>query len=294
MGQPSPQYGVPLSVANIPLELPLYPIYGVTPSDQYIPIQVNNDGQLSISGVTITGPVTVNDVVIKGVDPANGNTSEDVAVYNLGRDNGYSLRTSIFDGPNHLAINSDGSININPTEVIPVQIDHNTDSVTIYGTVDQGLPNTGGSLSWPVKLYGVNDATGVVQAATINNEFGGINVTSTNFGIPGSAFNQFGEVMAPPGIETAIITYVVTPPIVTAFDIINVIGWGDYDGEFLIRIDGILKGGGRSSAAERTIFLPYDLGPIIAHAGQVITVTITHYAPSSRTFRANLMGGVHD
>src|ERR1035438_1473484 len=89
--RPDPQYGVQLSVADIPLELPIYPIYGVTPSDKYIPIQVNNDGQLSIGNVTITGPVTVNDVVIKGVDPANGNTSEDVAVYNLGSGNGYSL-----------------------------------------------------------------------------------------------------------------------------------------------------------------------------------------------------------
>jgi len=107
--RPDPQYGVQLSVADIPLELPIYPIYGVTPSDKYIPIQVNNDGQLSIGNVTITGPVTVNDVVIKGVDPDNGNTSEDVSVVNWGI-HGFALRTSIFYQGNALLVNPDGSI----------------------------------------------------------------------------------------------------------------------------------------------------------------------------------------
>jgi hypothetical protein len=137
--RPDPQYGVQLSVADIPLELPIYPIYGVTPSDKYIPIQVNNDGQLSIGNVTITGPITINDVVIKGVDPDNGNTSEDVSVVNWGI-HGFALRTSIFYQGNALLVNPDGSININPTEVLPVQIDHNTDSVAIYGT--DGTSNT--------------------------------------------------------------------------------------------------------------------------------------------------------
>jgi hypothetical protein len=67
---------------------------------------------LQIGNITISGPVTVNDVVIKGVDPDNGFTSEDVAVKNLGSGNGYAIRTSIFDGGNQLVINADGSINV--------------------------------------------------------------------------------------------------------------------------------------------------------------------------------------
>jgi len=135
--RPEPQYGVQLSVADIPLELPIFPIYGVSPSSRYIPIAVDNDGKLSIGNVTITGPVTINDVVIKGVDPDNGNTSEDFGVYNLGSGNGYAMRSTLFDGGNHLKIESDGSADVYITGTgiaIPVTIDHALDSVAIYGT----------------------------------------------------------------------------------------------------------------------------------------------------------------
>src|SRR5579863_2371011 len=110
---PHPQYGVQLSPVQLNSELPFSVLYGVTPTNRYIPVAVDENGQLSIGSVTITGPVTVSDVVIKGVDPDNSNTTEDIAVYNLGSGNGYAMRSTLFDGGNHLAINLDGSINVN-------------------------------------------------------------------------------------------------------------------------------------------------------------------------------------
>ena len=80
MGLPTPQFGVPLTPNQINPELSWYPIYGVTPDDKYVPIAITENGQLSIGSVTITGPVTVTDIVIKGVDPANSFVSEDVDV----------------------------------------------------------------------------------------------------------------------------------------------------------------------------------------------------------------------
>lgn len=133
MGLFPPQFGVPLSVDQINPELTIYPIYGVTPDDKYIPVAVDEDGKLSVGNITITGPVTITDVTIKGVDPDNGNTSHDVSVVNWGI-NGYALRTSLFYNANVLVINPDGSTNVNVTGPVDISIDHNLDSIAIYGT----------------------------------------------------------------------------------------------------------------------------------------------------------------
>jgi len=373
MTRPDPQYGVQLSVADIPLELPIYPIYGVTPSDKYIPIQVNEDGQLSIGNVTITGPVTVNDVVIKGVDPDNGNTSEDVSVVNWGI-HGYALRTSIFYQGNALLVNPDGSININPTEVLPVQIDHNTDSVAIYGTdgtsntfiktdasgnlvtdiqdstgnpltsssgslnvhvtnglstgaVDESAFIYGTSIEQPVggvyqdtsptlaagetgavrlteyRAFHVNlrDSNGVevnpateatstsILSALGNFNFSGGSLVVTTSGVVGIPINKYAEnTTVPPGILTVILSY--TVPAGKTLSITGAYGWGCYNGEYLIQVDGITVGGGWTSAAEINFHVDYQDAPIPATAGQVVTICVTMYSNHTEDFKANLLG----
>lgn len=120
---------------------------------------------------------------------------------------------------------------------------------------------------------------------------GGLLVHSTNGETVGSPVNVFSEVDAMFATETTILTY--TVPAGMTLSLTTVIGWGDNVGEFLVRVDGVLRGGGRTSAATLTLDLPYDSAPIIANAGQVVTVTITHYAPATRHFRANMLGGLN-
>jgi hypothetical protein len=90
----------------------------------------------------------------------------------------------------------------------------------------------------------------------------------------------------PYGTETVILTHTVTTP----FAINELIAWGTYDGEFLIRQNGTIVGGGRTSAADRTLDLVYAAAPIPTTAGDVITVTILEYGPGLQQFRCNLLG----
>jgi hypothetical protein len=89
------------------------------------------------------------------------------------------------------------------------------------------------------------------------------------------------------GTETTILSYTVP---VASFHIRQLIGWGTYDGEFLIRLNGSIVGGGRTSAADRTLDISYNAGQIPAVSGDVITVTILEYGPGMQQFRVNLLG----
>ena len=224
MARPNPQFNTPLSPSQINAELPFYPLYGVTPDNKYTPISITENGQLSIGSVTITGPVTVSDVVIKGVDPDNSDTTEDIAVYNLGPSHGYAIRSSIFDvGGNHLIINPDGSINVN-----------------------------------------------------------------VESGITGTNLNQYSENNAvPSGIQTTLFTY--TVPAGKTYNLDGFVGWGTYDAEFLVLINGTNSGGGRNSPTQRTLEVDYLNTPIVVSAGQTITVTVQHYSNTTEQFRLNTL-----
>jgi hypothetical protein len=90
----------------------------------------------------------------------------------------------------------------------------------------------------------------------------------------------------PFGIETTILSHTVTTP----FSISQLVAWGTYDGEFLIRNNGVIVGGGRTSAADRTLNLTYTVAPIPTTSGDVVTVTILEYGPGTQQFRCNLIG----
>jgi hypothetical protein len=145
MARPEPQYGVPLSVAEVPLKLPINPIYGVTPSSEYIPIQVDAEGKLSLASVTIGGSITVSNFpAIQAVSQSGTWTvalsSGSIEIGTVNQGTPASLAnawpTKVTDGTHTLAVNDDGSLNVDLSSSgsIPVTIDHSLDSVAIYGT----------------------------------------------------------------------------------------------------------------------------------------------------------------
>jgi hypothetical protein len=115
----APQYGVGIPINQYNTQIPMSVQYGVTPSNTFIPIKVNASGEIVIGGVTITGPISISDVTIQGVDPADGNSTHEVAVVNFGPD-GYPFRSAIFDHANQLKINADGSINVASSALGPI------------------------------------------------------------------------------------------------------------------------------------------------------------------------------
>jgi hypothetical protein len=91
----------------------------------------------------------------------------------------------------------------------------------------------------------------------------------------------------PSGIETTLLTYLVPTP---TFHISQLVGWGIYDAEFLIRKNGTMVGGGRSSPADRTLNILYGDAQIAAVSGDTITVTVLQYGPGTQQFRVHLLG----
>jgi hypothetical protein len=91
----------------------------------------------------------------------------------------------------------------------------------------------------------------------------------------------------PSGVETTILTYTVSS---ATFHVSQLVGWGTYDAEFLIRKNGTIVGGGRSSPAERTLDILYGDAQIPAVNGDTITVTVLEYGPGLQQFRIHLLG----
>lgn len=102
--------------------------------------------------------------------------------------------------------------------------------------------------------------------------------------------NTYSETLVPFATVTTILTY--TVPAAQTLNVVEIIGWGDTSGEFLIKVNGITKGGGRSTAATPTFTGCYKSAPIVAVAGDVVTITAEHYNPSAKTMKANLLGGI--
>jgi len=56
-----PQFGVPITPSEASLGLPFYPMYGVTPSNEYIPIQVDGAGSVAVTA-TFSGSITIGEI----------------------------------------------------------------------------------------------------------------------------------------------------------------------------------------------------------------------------------------
>lgn len=134
-----PQFGVPLTADELNSSIPTSILYGVTPSNEFIPVQINSVGALSISGTISVGTVT-----IEGLDPVDSSTHP-LAIVNFGPD-GYALRTAIFDGGNQLIVNPDGSINVNADIIIgdTISVTQGTSPWVINGSVTANIGTTNG------------------------------------------------------------------------------------------------------------------------------------------------------
>jgi hypothetical protein len=103
-----------------------------------------------------------------------------------------------------------------------------------------------------------------------------------------STWNQYSEALVPFNTETTILSHLVT----STFYILGIEGWGDTCGEFFIKVDGTIVGGSRTTAAIPTCFTNYTSAPIQVNAGSIVTITATHYVPTTHTMRTNLFGGI--
>lgn len=90
----------------------------------------------------------------------------------------------------------------------------------------------------------------------------------------------------PSGVETTILSHTVTTP----FKIAQLVGWGNIDAEFLIKLNGVLVGGGISSPSVRTLDVHYDKAPIPTSIGDIVTVTVFQISGSNKILRVNLLG----
>ena len=105
---------------------------------------------------------------------------------------------------------------------------------------------------------------------------------------PANVVNVWDEQLLPTGTVTTIISY--TVPAGKKLFVKEVVGWGEYEAEFIVDVDGVQKGGGWAAPAARNMILPYTPGPIIANTGQLVRVRAIQNSGASRTMRANLMG----
>jgi hypothetical protein len=106
---------------------------------------------------------------------------------------------------------------------------------------------------------------------------------------PHRLINIYGDSLCAGSVDAPVLTY--TVPSAHTLRIYGVICWGDYDAEFLIWVDGVIRGGGRTSPSSRTLYLPYIHAPISATAGENVVVSANHGCPAERTFRCNLLFG---
>lgn len=129
-----------------------------------------------------------------------------------------------------------------------------------------------------------------LETDSLNNLY--VNIASGSTGIPvfTSTVNSYSETLVPFATPTTILTYAV--PLGQTLYVLEAIGWGDTNGEFLIKVNGITKGGGRTTAATPNFEGDYIAAPIIAMAGDIVTIVAEHFNPSSKTMKANLLAGI--
>jgi len=103
-----------------------------------------------------------------------------------------------------------------------------------------------------------------------------------------TGINVYSSALVPYATVTTILTYTVTTATLSIF---GVFGWGDTSGEFLVKLNGTVVGGGRTTAASPNFYANYEPAAINAVNGDVITITAEHYNIAARTMKANLLGG---
>lgn len=103
------------------------------------------------------------------------------------------------------------------------------------------------------------------------------------------AVNKYGLISPPASTETTVVSF--TVPVSTTFYLTKVIGWGEVDAEYTIKVDSVVKGGGWTSEQMRTLCLDYETSPVVATSGQVVDITAVHFDTGTPAIKANLLGG---
>jgi len=177
-----PRYGIPLNAEELTSSDPCAVLYGVTPTNKFIPIQIDVDGRLRLgAGVTLdVEGLELGDVGILGEDPDTG-TEHELSITSLG-DGGWGLKTTLHDatgiGITSTLVSGKQSLDVNVTTPLSISltIDHTTSNILVYGndgTNDQKLKtNASGELqvdvgnfpSFPTSI----DVSNFPTAATSN------------------------------------------------------------------------------------------------------------------------------
>ena len=255
MGFPPPQFGVPLSESQINPELPFYPIYGVTPSNKYIPFSITENWYLNVNA-TFSGSITIGEIGIADESSFTYGTSLEQPVGGVYQDTNPTL-----------SLGETGAVRL-----------------TEYRAFHVNLRDSSG-----IEILPATETTSTSILSTLEQfNFSGGSLVVTTTGSAGTPDNIYAENLAvAPNSTTTMFSY--TVPAGVTYNVNGLIGWGTYDGEWLITVNGANKGGGWSSPSARTLQLNYQNIPIVAMVGDIVAVTITNYASSSQTFRMNLL-----
>jgi len=251
-----PEFGVPLTADELMSTIPTSVLYGVTPSNEFIPIQITSTGELVVEA-TFSGSITIGEV---GVDDKSSFTY------------GTSLEQPVG------GVYQDTSPTLTAGQTGAARL-------TQYRAFHVNLRDSNG-----VEITPATQVTSLAILSDLNKfqfSSGALIVTTT--GAAGTPVNVFAEnTTVPSSILTAILSY--TVPAGKTLSITGVYGWGQADGEFVIKVDSVVVGGGWSSPSFRTLHLDYIAAPIPATSGQVVTVNVTQYQTSTQDFKANLLG----
>jgi len=259
MGLYPPQYNTPLSVDQINPELTWFPIYGVTPENKYIPISIDDLGRLNVNA-TFSGSITIGEIGVVDESTFTFGTSLEQPVGGVYQDVNPTLA---------------------PGETGAVRL-------TEYRAFHVNLRDSNG-----IEVLPATEATSSSILSTLeqfNFSSGALVVTTS--GAVGTPVNVYAEnTTVPPGILTIILSY--TVPAGKTLSITGAYGWGTYNGEYAIQVDGIEVGGGWTSAANINFHVDYSSAPVFATAGEVVTVCVTMYATHTEDFKANLLGSLN-
>jgi hypothetical protein len=251
-----PEFGVPLEADQLSSSIPTSILYGVTPSNQFIPIQITETGELVVEA-TFSGSITIGEVGVPD-------------------ESGFTYGTSLEQPVGGVYQDTSPTLSVGETGAV---------RLTEYRAFHVNLRDSSG-----VEIDPATEATQLSVLADLNQfqfSSGALIVTST--GVAGTPVNQYAEnATVPSGILTAILSY--TVPASKTLSITGAYGWGTYNGEYLIQVDGATVGGGWTSAASINFHGDYISAPIPATTGQIVTINVTQYGTSTQDFKANLLG----
>ena len=252
-----PEYGVPLTADELKSTIPTSILYGVRPDNTFIPIKIELDGTVD-TNATFTGTISIGEI---------GSPDKTAFVYGTTKEQ--TIGGVYQDTNPTLSAGTQGAVRLTGYRAFHVNLRDSSGN-----EISPNLESTQQEV-----LADLNKFTFDSNNALI--------VTTT--GIEGTPVNQFAEnTTVPSGVLTAILSY--TVPVGKTLSIEGAIGWGQADGDFLIKVDSVVVGGGWSSPSFRTLQLDYTAAPITANAEQVVTINVTQYQTSTQDFKANLLG----